>query len=135
MRSRSVAVAILLSALCAGGAVASHLRAQEHRNQAQWLLARGNAQAEEYAATFDGAAADQQLGTFEHRRQVLDQAHLWHRLQLLAILASVIFAFSSYVLFLFKRLRDQLLDVGGAVPLPEEEPRPSAPSQDAAAAV
>lgn len=110
MRSRSVTLAILFAVLFAGGAVGSFLQAQKYRTDARWLLERGTAQAQEYAATFDGSHADEQLSTLEQRRQVLEQAHLWQRLQLLSILASVIAAFSSYVFFLFRRLRDQLLE-------------------------
>ncbi|MDQ3264791.1 MAG: hypothetical protein M3Y59_14165 [Myxococcota bacterium] len=111
MRSRSVAVAILVSMLCAGGAVASFVQAQKLRTEANWLLARSAAQAQTYAETFDGSAAEEQLGTFEERREVLDRAALWQRAQMLLVLAAVIAAFSSYVLYLFRRLRDQLLDV------------------------
>lgn len=110
MRSRSVAVAILFALLFAGGAVGSFFQAQKYRTEARWLLERGTAQAQQYAQTLDGTAADEQLSTLEQRREVLESAHLWQRLQLLCILASVIAAFSSYVFFLFRRLREQLLE-------------------------
>lgn len=124
MRSRSVAISIMLSLAFAGGAVGSYLKAQEHRSLARWLLERGSAQGQHYAQTFEGAAADEQLATLDRRQQALDRAHLWQRVQLLCILASVIAAFSSYVFFLFRRLREQLLEGADAamVQIPPEEP-------------
>jgi hypothetical protein len=110
MRSRSVAVAIILAAACAGGAVACFFRASQLRSEGEWLLARGNAQAEEYASTFDNAAAESQLVSFEKRREVLEQAHRWQRYQMLLIMSSVAAAFASYLLYLFYRLREQLVD-------------------------
>lgn len=124
MRSRSVAISIVVAVLFAGGAVGSFVQAQRHRTEARWLLERGDAQGQEYAATFDGAAQDAQLITLEERHAVLEKAHLWQRLQLVCILASVIAAFSSYVFFLFRRLRDQLLEGADAsmYQVPPEEP-------------
>lgn len=110
MRSRSVTAAIVISVLCAGGAVGSYLQSRALRTDAQWLMARGEAQAQEYASTFDNAAAEKQLGTFEARRVVLAKAQRWQLLQMILVMAAVIAAFSSYVLFLFRRLREQLID-------------------------
>lgn len=125
MRSRSVAVAILFTVLFAAGAVGSFIQAQKYRTDARWLLERGEAQGQQYAQSFDGAAQDEQLSTLEKRREVLEKAHLWQRLQLLSILASVIAAFSSYVFFLFRRLREQLLEGADAsvYQIPEDVPR------------
>ena len=86
-------------------------------------MARGQAQAQEYASSFDGAFADQQLASFEERRVTLEHAQLWQLLEKLLVLLSVLGAFSSYVLYLFRRLRDQLVeatseaDPGGSGPL------------------
>jgi len=113
MRSRSVAVSLILTLLCAGGAVGSYARAHSLRTEARWLLERGTAQAQEYADTFDGSAADSELGTLDQRQAVLDRAQLWYGAQLLLVLATVVLAFSSYVFYLFRRLRDQLLDATG----------------------
>ena len=110
MRSRSTTIAIAVSIALAGGAVASYLQARKLRDEAQWLMARGDAQAQQYAATFDNTAAEQQLSTFEKRRLVLEHAQKWQLLQMVLVMASVLSAFSSYVLFLFRRLREQLLD-------------------------
>lgn len=110
MRSRSFTVAIVFAVLCLGGAVGSYAMARSLRTEAKWLMARGDAQAQEYAATFDGAAAEKQLSTFEQRRVVLERAQRWQLLQMLLVLAAVMSGFSSYVLFLFRRLREQLVD-------------------------
>ena len=105
MRSRSVPIAIAVAVLSAGGAVACYTQGTQLRNQASWLLERGSAEGDEYANTFDDSAADKQQELLEQRRAVLDQVALWQRGQLLLILLSVVSAFSSYVLFLFARLR------------------------------
>ena len=93
------------------GAVGCYLRAAELRRQGSWLLERANAEATEYAMTFDGSAAESQLRTFEERRAVLDNAHLWQRAAMLLILLAVVGGFSSYVLFLIGRLSADLDDV------------------------
>ena len=109
-RSRSVAVAIGVAVLSAAGAVGSHVRVARLRTDAGWLLERGTAQAEEYSATLDSAAAEKQLALLEQRHEVIDHVQLWQRLEMMLILLAVVATFSSYVLFLFKRLRDQLVD-------------------------
>ncbi len=114
MRSRSVAVAITIAVLSSTGAVGCYVRAAQLRAEGQWLLERGTAEAQEFTQTFSGDAQDKQFATFETRRQVLDRAVLWQRGQLLLILLTVIAAFSSYVLFLFSRLRADLEDVDDA---------------------
>lgn len=111
MRSRGMALAMALSVLCAGIAVGSYLRARALRTEAGWMLERGSAEGQKYADTFDGQAVDSQLSMLAQRGDLLDRAHIWQAVQMLAVLASVVFAFSSYVFFLFRRLRDQLLEV------------------------
>ena len=108
--SRGMVLALALACLCAGGAVQCFLKAAELRSEAEWLMARGNAQANEYAASFDSSIADRQLSTFEQRRQVLDRAHVWQRGQLVLVLATVISVFACYVFYLLRRLREQLAD-------------------------
>ena len=110
MRSRSVVLAGALTALSAVGAAASYLRANELRQQAEVLLARGNAEALEYASSFNGALAERQLATFPERRAQLEAAYGWERIQMLLVLTSVVGLFGSYVLYLFHRLREQLVD-------------------------
>ena len=111
MRSKSVALAAAITVLAAAGAVGCFLRAADLRRDAGWLLERANAQAQEYASTFESAVAERQLQTFEERRAVLERAHLWQRGQMLLILLAVVGAFSSYVLYLFHRLRHDLEEV------------------------
>jgi hypothetical protein len=115
MRSVSVAIALGVTALAAGGAGACYFQAQKLRTEGRWLMERGNAQAEEYAASLDKTLAETQLATFEERRAVLEQAHFWQRLQVLLIVVAAIGGFCSYVLYLFRRLREQLVDA--AAPL------------------
>ena len=122
MRSRSVAITLCVAVLAGAGAVGCYLRTSELKREAGWLLERGNAQAAEYANTFDSAIVEAQLRTFETRRAILDRAHLWQRGQMLLILVTVIAAFSAYVLFLFHRLRADLEQIG-----PEAIPAPSQP--------
>lgn len=110
MRSRSVTLAVSVSVLTAAAAAGCYARAVDLRSESQWLLERGNAQAEEYADTFDSSVAESQLSTFERRRAVLEEALLWQRGQMLLVLIAVVAAFSSYVLYLFHRLRVDLED-------------------------
>ncbi len=110
MRSRSVAVAIVLALVCLGAAVACWFRASAYRRDAEWYLLRGNAAAREYAQTFDSAVAEQQLEAFEQRREALEWAHVWQRGQMLLVLAAVASAVASYLLHLFARLWRELSD-------------------------
>jgi hypothetical protein len=111
MRSRSVAVAMIVTTLASAGAVGCYFQAQRLRTEGRWLLERSAAEAESFAATLDGAAAEAQLHTFEERRGVLERAHLWHRGQLLLILVAVGSAFCCYALVLYRRLREELQEV------------------------
>jgi hypothetical protein len=101
----SVAVAVSVTLLSAGGAVACHLRAAELRHEAGWLLERARAQAAEYAATLDSSVAESQQRVFDDCRQILDRAHRWQSAEALSILLGVIGAFCSYGLWLTRRLR------------------------------
>ncbi|HME92187.1 MAG TPA: hypothetical protein VKE49_12240 [Myxococcaceae bacterium] len=105
---RSLAVALSICALAAAGAVASYRKSLQMRSEASWLMIRGDAQAAEYAATLDSAMAETQLVTLEHRRLVLEQAHRWQRIQMLLVMVSVLAAISSYLFYLWHRLRRQL---------------------------
>ncbi|XXF75581.1 hypothetical protein P2318_21265 [Myxococcaceae bacterium GXIMD 01537] len=135
MRKGTVAMAVCISLLSAGGAAWCHLREEALLSEAQWLMARGTAQAEEYAQRFDGSVADAQLRTFSQRRAVMEQAHLWQRGQMLGVLGSGLALLAAYGLFLLKRLEDQLVDAApdlrDAHASPESAPalapRPSTP--------
>lgn len=123
MRSRSMIIAAVISLLCAAGAIGSYLRASALRTDAAFLMLRGSKQAAEYAQSFDGSIAEQQLATFDQRRAVLDHARSWQVLQMLLVMCSVLAGFASYVFFLFRRLREQLVDA-----LPEEDLGSPAPA-------
>ncbi len=124
MGTRSVTAALCVSLLAAGGAGYCYTRADALQVQGQWLMERGTAQAQDYAQRLDSTAADAQLKTFAERRAVLLQAHNWQRGMMLGVLAAVLSAVSAYMLFLLKRLDEQLVDALG-------ELRPSAPPQPA----
>lgn len=128
MRSRSVAFAIAVAMLCAAGAAGCYWRAHQLRSEAAWLMARGNAQAQEYAASLDSKTAVTQLATFEERRLVLERAHRWQRAQMLLVLSAVVALIASYVLFLFRRLREQLVDASSGLVEPDDEDEPAGAS-------
>src|SRR5262245_17754039 len=65
MRSRSAAVAVLVFLLSASGAVICFQKVRQYRSDANWALARGNAEAREYAETLDSGTAEKQLLSFE----------------------------------------------------------------------
>ena len=111
MRFRSVKVAILLSVLCAGAAAGCFARATQLRGEASWLLERGAAEGAEYANTFENFHADAQAQTLAQRWDVLESAHTWQSLQLLLILAAVLFGVAAYALFLFEKLQHSLESV------------------------
>jgi hypothetical protein len=103
---------MLVTALAAAGTVGCFLRASRLQSEGEWLMARANAQAEQYATTFDGSYADQQLATFdEHREVMLSGAHLWKRLQMLGVMLTVLSAFSTYVLFVLAKLRTEIEEI------------------------
>ncbi|MFP2962255.1 hypothetical protein ACLEPN_31860 [Myxococcus sp. 1LA] len=112
--TRSVMTALCIALLSAGGAAYCYTRADALQVQGQWLMERGTAQAEDYAERLDGTAADAQLKTFAERRVVLETAHVWQRGMMLGVLAAAMAAVSAYLLFLLKRLNDQLLDATGS---------------------
>jgi hypothetical protein len=123
MRSRSVAVAVAFTVACASGAIGCYLKAASFRSEAEWLRVRSTAEAEGYARSFNGALADRELATFEERRVLmLEKAGRWHMGQMLSVLASVVGLFSSYVLFLFAGLREQLIE--GAPEVVQGPPAP-----------
>lgn len=129
MGTRSVTAALCISLLTAGAAGYCYTRADALQVQGQWLMERGTAQAQDYAQRLDATAADAQLKTFAERRTVLQQAHNWQRGMMLGVLASVLAAVGAYMLFLLKRLDEQLVDAMGelrpAVPPPHASPEPT----------
>lgn len=110
MHRRGVVVALLFSALAAGAAGACAWQDLRLRADAAWSLERSVAQAQVYAQTFDGKAADAQLKSFSQRRSVLERAHWWQRGVILGVLVSVLSGLAAYLFFLLHRLDEQLLD-------------------------
>ncbi|RKG67599.1 hypothetical protein D7V80_15540 [Corallococcus sp. CA054B] len=128
MGTRSVTAALCISLLFAGGAAFCYARAEALQAEGRWLMARGSAQASDFAQKLDGTSVDAQLKTFKERRGVMEQAHRWQRGMLLGIMAAVLSGLSAYVLFLLKRLDDQLLDATGELRRPQEASSLSAPA-------
>ncbi|MCY1045787.1 hypothetical protein OV208_31025 [Corallococcus sp. bb12-1] len=120
MGTRSVTAALTISLLFAGGAAFCYTRAETLQAEGRWLMARSNAQATDFAQKLDGTSVDAQLKTFKERRGVMEKAHRWQRGMLLGVMAAVLSALSAYVLFLLKRLDDQLLDATGELRRPQE---------------
>src|SRR5437773_893386 len=81
VRSLSVVLSFVIAALSAGGAIFAHVRNQQLRSDARWLLERGSAQADEYQSTLDSHVAEEQLVTLDHRQAALDQAEVWQRVE------------------------------------------------------
>lgn len=128
MGTRSVTAALCISLLAGGGAAYCYTRAETLQGEGRWLMERGTAQATEYAQKLDGTLADAQLKTFTERRVVLERAHRWQRGMLLGTMVAVLSALSAYVLFLLKRLDDQLLDATGELnrqPVASPQPTPA----------
>ena len=123
MRVSSVTAALCVSVMAAEGAGWCFHQAQTLRSEGKWLLARSNAQATEYARSFDDALATQQLETFAQRRAVLEQAHVWQRGQVLGILLAVVAGVCAWMLSVLRRMSDQLDEAAGEEL--EREPRHS----------
>jgi hypothetical protein len=125
MQSRSVAAAVAFTVLSAGGAIGSYVRASSLESEADWLLLRAQAEAAQYASSFNGAYAEKQLATFEEREAlVMGRAARWRLVQMVLVLMSVVGLFASYVLYLFRRLREQLVDAAPDMAEPSPHPRP-----------
>lgn len=110
MRSRSVALAVMFTVASAAAAIGCYVGAASYHSKAEWLLVRGNAEAAEYATSFNGALADKEFATFEERRELMESARHWQMAQMLCVLGSVVGLFGSYLLFLFAGLREQLVE-------------------------
>lgn len=122
MRKGGLAVAICVSLLSAGGAAWCHQRATAFQNEAEWLKARGDAQAEEYVQKLDGSFADAQLQAFAQRRAVMEKAYAWQRGMMLGVMGAALALVAAYALFLLKRLDDQLADA-----MPDLRSEPASP--------
>jgi hypothetical protein len=102
---RIIALALTLFALSAAGAVVSFQKSAQLETQARWLMARADAHAAEYASSLYGALADQQLAMLDQRRNVLERAQFWQRIQKLLILVGAVAGIFAYLRYLLYRLR------------------------------
>lgn len=111
MRSRSVAVAALFTVLSVATAIGASIRASHLQSEAEWLQARGNAEAAEYATSFNPVHQDRQFATFAERAALM-RGRMWHWqvMRMLAILGIAVGVIATYVLYLFQRLREQLIE-------------------------
>lgn len=121
---RGVTAAVCISLLTASAAGLCFARAHHLRSEASWFLVRSKAEALEYTQSFDNRVADQQLQTFEARRDVLERAHLWQRAQMIFLLMSGIAALCAYALHLLRRLHDQLDEASGMHDVPGHDVLP-----------
>jgi len=128
MGRRGVAVAVVLSLACAAGAAGCYWKAGTVRRESAWMLARASAQADEYASSFDGKYADEELSILAQRRDLFDRAVLWQRFQDVLVLGAVAFAFATYGLY----LAGTVTPVEGFVPVPYEPPPPAREPEQAA---
>jgi ferric-dicitrate binding protein FerR (iron transport regulator) len=115
MRTRGVLLAWLWTALSISVAALSTVRIQPLRHESEALLVRSQAHADAFASSFDGQFADQQLDTFQQRREVVSRVQSWQRLQLLGGLGALGGLFAAWLLWMLGRLHAELV-VG--------EPRP-----------
>ena len=110
MRTRGVLLAWLWTALSISLAALSTVRIQPLRHESDALLVRSRAHADAFASSFDGQFADQQLDTFQQRREVVAQVQSWQRLQLLGGLGALGGLFAAWLLWMLGRLH---ADSGG----------------------
>lgn len=108
MRSRGVLLAWLWTVLSISAATVSTFRMQPLRREADALLVRSRAHADAFATSFDGQFADQQLDTFQQRREVISRVQAWQRLQLLGGLGTFAGLFAVWLLWLLRKLQADL---------------------------
>jgi hypothetical protein len=114
MRIRAVALAVVVAGLAAAGAVGCALQAEQLRREGKWLLERSTAQAQAYAASFDGSAADRQLALFSQRSDILERAHRWQQAEFAFILLAILSAATGYGAHLLALMRRAAAEVAEA---------------------
>lgn len=105
MRSRSLAVAMLLLAGSLLVAGAGHVQGLKRRSDASWLLTRAEAQVSAYPETFDGKHVDAALVTFGERRTKMNVAWRYDLLRALGFMGFGVAAIWLYALFLLSRFQ------------------------------
>ncbi len=108
MKTRGQLLAWAWTVLSLATAIVSTTRMQPLRQQSEALLVRSRAHADAFASSFDGQFADQQLDTFQQRREVVSRVQGWQRLQLLGALGTVGGIFAAWLLWLLRRLNTDL---------------------------
>lgn len=108
MKARGQLLAWTWTVLSLSTAVLSTVRMQPLRRESEALLARSRAHADAFASSFDGQFADQQLDTFQQRRDVVSQVQGWQRLQLLGGLGTLGGLFAAWLLWMLRRLHADL---------------------------
>ena len=108
MRTRGVILAWTWTVLSISIAVLSTVRIQPLRRESDALLVRSRAHADAFASSFDGQFADQQLDTFQQRREIVSRVQSWQRLQLLGALGTFGGLFAVWLLWMLGRLHADL---------------------------
>jgi hypothetical protein len=112
MKTRGQLLAWAWTVLSLSTAIVSTTRMQPLRQQSEALLVRSRAHADAFASSFDGQFADQQLDTFQQRREVVSRVQGWQRLQLLGALGTVGGVFAAWLLWMLRRLHADLAGDG-----------------------
>jgi hypothetical protein len=108
MRTRGVILAWTWTVLSISTGVLSTVRMQPLRRESDALLVRSRAHADAFASSFDGQFADQQLDTFQQRRDIVSRVQAWQRLQLLGALGTFGGLFAVWLLWMLGRLHAEL---------------------------
>ena len=108
MRTRGVLLAWMWTVLSISLAIGSTVKMQPLRRESDALLLRSRAHADAFASSFDGQFADQQLDTFQQRRDVVSRVQSWQRLQLLGALGTFAGVYAVWLLWMLGRLHADL---------------------------
>lgn len=111
MRPRNAGLAVLAATLLALSGAACFAYSRKLHGEARWLLARGNAAAQEYLASFEGARVDAQLAAFEQRRAVLERAWSLERAGLLFAIAAALSLVCAWALKTVARMEKEVLEL------------------------
>lgn len=108
MKTRGQLLAWAWTVLSLSTAIVSTVRMQPLRRESEALLVRSRTHADAFASSFDGQFADQQLDTFQQRREVVSRVQSWQRLQLLGGLGTLGGLFAAWLLWMLRRLQADL---------------------------
>ncbi len=102
---------ILLAALSLGGAIALHVGASPHRDQAGTHLQDARSEGSAYVATFDGAHIDAQLAHFKQRRAAVATASRWLLARDLCVMLAGALIIVAWIQAFLRRLESLRTDV------------------------